>query len=219
MGKKILSILLALAISIGLLPSVSIMAHAVEDATDLSDWVTDGCGEVPDKKLSINDEADFKQFQLQLAKCYDFGKGVPQDLHEAVRWYTQAAMGGNTNAQDNLGTCYVSGTGVEKDLDKAFYWYNQAAMAGNASAMNNLGLCYRNGEGTMKDDAKAAFCFQSAAVIGNANAQYNLGRCYYHGLGVQQDTEQAKTWVTKAAAQGHKNAQLFMEDNQWTQPQ
>ena len=85
--------------------------------------------------------------------------------------------------------------------------------------MNNLGLCYRNGEGTVKDDAKVAFCFQSAAVIGNANAQYNLGRCYYHGLGVQQDTEQAKTWVTNAAAQGHKNAQLFMEDNQWTQPQ
>ena len=58
--------------------------------------------------------------QLQLAKCYDFGKGVPQDLHEAVRWYTQAAMGGNTNAQDNLGTCYVSGTGVEKDQIRLF---------------------------------------------------------------------------------------------------
>ena len=138
--------------------------------------------------------------QLQLAKCYDFGKGVTQDMAEAVRWYTRAAQGGNTNAQDNLGTCYISGT------------------AGNPSALNNLGLCYRNGEGTTKDDAKAAFCFQRAAEMGNANAQYNLGRCYYHGLGVAQDTEQARLWVSRAAAQGHKNARLFMDDNQWSAP-
>lgn len=68
MGKKVLSVLLVLTICIGLLPGVSILTHAVESATDLSDWVAAGCNDVADKKLSINDENDFKEFQLQLAK-------------------------------------------------------------------------------------------------------------------------------------------------------
>ena len=37
--------------------------------------------------------------QLQLAKCYDFGKGVTPDMHQAAAWYTLAAEGGNSNAQ------------------------------------------------------------------------------------------------------------------------
>ena len=48
--------------------------------------------------------------QLLLAKCYDFGHGVPANMKEAVKWYAAAAKGGNANAQDNLGTCYATGS-------------------------------------------------------------------------------------------------------------
>ena len=83
--------------------------------------------------------------QLMLAKCCDFGHGVPQDTTKAAQWYRKAAENGNANAQNNLGGCFFDGAGVPKDYSTAFYWYNRAAQQGNASALNNVGLCYRNG--------------------------------------------------------------------------
>lgn len=67
MGKKVLSILLVLTICLGLLPGVSILTHAVEGATDLSDWVSAGRNELANKQLTINDVDDFKVFQDELA--------------------------------------------------------------------------------------------------------------------------------------------------------
>lgn len=67
MNKKIVSILLALAIVIAFLPSVNLVADAAT-ATDLSTWVEGGRKELSDKKLAINDAKDFRHFQLEMCK-------------------------------------------------------------------------------------------------------------------------------------------------------
>ena len=67
MGKKLVSMLLAMAIVFALLPGMSILAHAA-GATDLSAWVADGRKDLANKALAINDAQDFKLFQLELCK-------------------------------------------------------------------------------------------------------------------------------------------------------
>lgn len=73
MGKKLVSILLVLAMAITLLPNIGVLARAVdpvalEGVTDMSDWVAASYPELTEKKLTINDAEDFKKFQLELCK-------------------------------------------------------------------------------------------------------------------------------------------------------
>lgn len=156
--------------------------------------------------------------QLHLAKCYDFGYGVPQNVATAVMWYTKAANAGNANAQNNLAYFYSKGIGVQQNKAMAFRLYSQAAAQNEPSALNSLGLCYNNNNsGVTKNPEKAAYYFRRAADLGFAKAQYNLGRCYYHGIGVPMDMEKSREWISKAAAQGNQEAAAFMEDEQWQQ--
>src|ERR1700757_3624288 len=41
------------------------------------------------------------QSQLQLGFAYQVGRGVAQNLNEAIRWYRMAANSGNPTAQNN----------------------------------------------------------------------------------------------------------------------
>ena len=71
--NKILSALLVLCMVISLFPAVTFAAQAAEEATpvqaaDLSDWVAAGRLTPDELKLAINDDYDFKIFQLELAK-------------------------------------------------------------------------------------------------------------------------------------------------------
>ena len=47
--------------------------------------------------------------QNHLGALYAYGRGVPQDDAEAVRWYRLAAEQGNADAQNNLGAFYAGG--------------------------------------------------------------------------------------------------------------
>ena len=46
--------------------------------------------------------------QCNLGLCYQAGRGVPQDMHEAVKWFIRAARQGDKTAQHNLGLYYAS---------------------------------------------------------------------------------------------------------------
>jgi len=65
---------------------------------------------------------------------YDYGRGVPQDYAEAMRWYRKAADQGNAGAQNNIGTLYDNGQGVRQDLPQARAWMQKAAASGYESA-------------------------------------------------------------------------------------
>lgn len=71
--NKILSALLALCMVISLFPAVTFATQAAEETTpvqanDMSEWVAAGRPALEDLKLAINDDYDFKIFQLELAK-------------------------------------------------------------------------------------------------------------------------------------------------------
>lgn len=47
--------------------------------------------------------------QYDLAMCYQYGEGLPQDLKEAARWFLLAAEQGYGNAQISMGELYALG--------------------------------------------------------------------------------------------------------------
>lgn len=86
-------------------------------------------------------------------------------MNEAIKFFTQSAESGNSNAQSLLGSFYQYGQGVEKDLNKAIEWYEKSFEQGNEYAMGYLGNLYLNGEGVVKDIIRGyAYCAVSSAL-------------------------------------------------------
>jgi TPR repeat protein len=71
---------------------------------------------------------------------YAQGIGVPEDIQEAVKWWTLAAAQGDAEAQASLGFLYESGNGVKQDYVQAYMWYSLvvADYPGNANAAGGL---------------------------------------------------------------------------------
>ena len=167
--------------------------------------------------------------QVELAMCFDTGKGVKQNKYDALGWYKEAseqgskeaieflngfyknariaADKGDKEAQRNMGSCYANGYGVEKDTIEAMNWFRKAADQGDANAQNYIGACYAVGNVVKLDYAEAAKWYRKAADQGYADAQNNLGWCYAKGNGVKQDYAEAAKWFRKAADQGNAYAQ------------
>lgn len=85
--------------------------------------------------------------QTLLGDIHRHGNGVPQDYHQAARWYRKAAEQGLAEAQFNLGNLYRHGKGVPPDHEKAVSWYRKAGEQGLAEAQFNLGIMYATGAG------------------------------------------------------------------------
>lgn len=65
--------------------------------------------------LQAKAESGSPHAKYELGKAYATGIEVPQDDHAAVRWYTQAAEQGDSDAENALGAMYLSGRGVEQN--------------------------------------------------------------------------------------------------------
>ena len=99
-------------------------------------------------------EQNYADAQLELGESYYFGRGVPKNYAEAVKWYRKAAEQNSPYAQNNFGQLYAMGEGVPKDRAEAVKWFRKAAEQNLSSAQHNLGVCYAKGEGVPKDDGK-----------------------------------------------------------------
>jgi hypothetical protein len=105
-------------------------------ASTLLLFAVSGCSEnAPNGSAGVNVEETRKQAeagdaaaQNNLGLCYATGVGVPEDMKEAVKWYTRAAEQGFAYAQYNLGLVYATGEGVPKDMVKAYHWFSLAAV-------------------------------------------------------------------------------------------
>jgi uncharacterized protein len=95
---------------------------------------------------------------------------VPQDYHEAARWYQSAAEQGQAEAEYNLGVLYAEGQGVAQDYSAAARWYRLAAEQGERDAQLNLGALYVTGRGVAQDYVAAYEWLQLAAVAGEPDA-------------------------------------------------
>lgn len=158
--------------------------------------------------LMLKAKSGEAEAQNALGEAYYDGKGVTENLTEAVKWFTKAAEQENAKAQYNLGICYYYGYGVQyRDRREAVKWYTRAAEQGNADAQNDLGYCYEFGEGVDKNLKEAVKWYTKAAEQGLPVAQCNLGVCYKYGYGVEKNLEEAVKWYTKAANQEYARAQ------------
>ncbi|MBS1953196.1 MAG: sel1 repeat family protein [Cyanobacteria bacterium SZAS-4] len=80
--------------------------------------------------------------QCLLGLCYQTGRGVSKDTHQAAQWYEKSAKQGFADAQSRLGHMYLNGNEIEKDATKAEHWLAKAAHQGVAEAQYNLGKMY-----------------------------------------------------------------------------
>ena len=149
-----------------------------------------------------------RKAQFRLASSYYFGKGVPQDYAEALRWYKMAADQGEPDAEDGLGYMYFAGRGSKQDYAEALRWYKRAAEHGNAKGQFDLGTVYNEGIGLPPDYIEASRWFLKAADQNYANGEDALGYMYYAGRGLPQDYVQAFSWYRKAAEQGYPKAEF-----------
>jgi hypothetical protein len=72
-------------------------------------------------------EQGLARAQNNLGVMYENGKGVRQDIDEALKWYRLAAEQGYAGAQNNLGLIYALGRAVPRDPLRAHMWLNLAA--------------------------------------------------------------------------------------------
>lgn len=126
--------------------------------------------------LSHFDRLDRAYSQFSMGLMFETGDGAPQNLKEAIRWYTMAAEQGDADAQNKLGVMYAQGKGVPQDYKEAVAWFSRAAEQGYASAQYNLGLMYANGQGVPTDYVLSYKWFNLAAAEGNENAIHNRDR-------------------------------------------
>ena len=154
-----------------------------------------------DKQLTLAKVGDVDA-QYEGGLAYETGKGVAVDEAEAARWFRQAALQGNVEAQYHLARLVSRGAkGLKQDYPTALKLYQDAAAKGHAQAMDALGQAYQQGRGTEVDLTKAAEWYQKAADLKLAGAQNNLGMLYLEGKGVARDLNKAFTLFQAAAEQ------------------
>lgn len=138
----------------------------------------------------------------ELGFCYQFGRGVAQDITEAMAWQSEAAEQGDAEAQMNVAMYYT----LNQNYLEAAKWHRKAAEQGESQAQTMLGMWYQTGLGVKKDYTEAFKWFHRAADQGDADAQWHLANCYTKGWGVEIDVDESAKWIRKAARQGHKQA-------------
>lgn len=121
---------------------------------------------LPDvKKLNTAAEKGEALAQYQLARVFRDGKGVPQNLTAAHKWFERSAKQGDAGACHGYGGLLINGLGCKKDVAKALKWWRLAANSGLPAAQADLGLLYSRGEGDVvkKDHVEAYKWFTLAA--------------------------------------------------------
>ena len=157
--------------------------------------------------LMLKAKSGEAEAQNALGEAYYDGKGVTENLTEAVKWFTKAAEQENAKAEYNLGDCYYYGNGVQyRDRGEAVEWYTKAAEQGLPMAQCNLGICYENGDGVEKNLEEAVKWYTKAANQEYARAQYLLGKAYDKGEGVAKNDSEAMKWYLKAVKNNYPQA-------------
>src|SRR6476646_5899858 len=120
------------------------------------------------------------------------------DYATAVTIWRPLALGGDADAQFNLGQAYRLGRGVPINLAMAKSWFEKAANSGHLDAATTLGLLlFQNG-----DQVAGLKWLKQAAEQGEPRALLVYGTALYNGDGVTQDRLLGDAYVSKAAAAG-----------------
>lgn len=147
--------------------------------------------------------ADLGSVEAQRAVGQIFSHGAMRNPEQALRYFRQAAEGGDADAHAHLGHMYANGVGVDQNNDTAKQYFQGAADAGNPSGQFGLGYMYLTGQSVEQDHRTAFKLFQHASEAGNAEAWFHMGVMYLNGWGVKPSHRQALECFTIAAQVGH----------------
>jgi uncharacterized protein len=141
---------------------------------------------------------------LSVAADYENGTNdARKDTVEAAKWYRQAALSGNMEAQYLLSKLIAKGTpGLPVNLTDGIKLLQSAADKGYAPAQNELGLRYQKGTGVLANSTEAAKWYQKASDQNHVPAHVNLGLLLVKGDGTTQDLPKALALFQKAADAG-----------------
>lgn len=151
------------------------------------------------KKLQLAKAGD-PDAKMAVGESYEKGDGVPQSGVKAAKWYREAALVGNVEAQFRLAKLVSKGApGLKVDKATALKLLETAAKKGHAPSQNLYGLMLQNGDGLVKDEKQAVQWYTKAADQGLAVAQNNLGVMVLNGTGTTRSIDEAFKLFTKAA--------------------
>jgi TPR repeat protein len=141
---------------------------------------------------------------LSVAADYENGSNdARKDLVEAAKWYRQAALNGNMEAQYLLAKLIAKGVpGLAVAADDGIKLLQSAADKGYAPAQNELGLRFQKGQGVAVDLAAALKWYEFASKQSHVPAYVNLGLLLVKGEGGAQDFKRAAELFQKAADAG-----------------
>jgi uncharacterized protein len=142
--------------------------------------------------------------QLSVALDYLNGSNeARQDVVEAAKWYRQASLAGNMEAQFQLAKLITKGApGLTASPEDGVKLLQSAAEKGHAPAQNELGLRLQKGVGVAVNLSESAKWYEKASQQNLIAAHVNLGLLLVKGEGLPQDLKKAAALFEKAAAAG-----------------
>ncbi|KAJ1962999.1 hypothetical protein GGI12_002307 [Dipsacomyces acuminosporus] len=102
---------------------------------------------------------------FMIGNMHSTGQGTPDgkpDYAQALEHFERAAMGGNVEAQYNVGLYYLEGKGTEKNPGLAVEYWTMAAAERFPVAMLNLGKLFAEGKNVPKDPKRARQLLETA---------------------------------------------------------
>jgi TPR repeat protein len=153
-----------------------------------------------EKKLQLAKAGD-AEARMAVGLAFETGQGIKESAADAAKWYREAALAGNVDAQFRLAKLVRKGApGLKVDKTTALALLLNAAKKGHAPSENLYGMMVQNGDGTAKDEKSAVEWYKRSADQGLAEAQNNLGVMLLLGKGTERNLDEAFKMFSKAAS-------------------
>ncbi|WP_339884073.1 tetratricopeptide repeat protein [Vreelandella maris] len=147
----------------------------------------------------------------EMAKLYEKGLGVEQDLTEAARLYGKAINEPSStrgHASLNLARLYLEGRGVKRNDVLAYHllWQAKEANLGRTADVELANLLSEGGEGVEADPELARQLYEQAASQDKEQALQALAEAYAPGGWLEEDAEQSMAYAQRYVKQLEANA-------------
>ncbi len=157
---------------------------------------------------------NYPKGHVQIAKHYENGFGVEQDISSALYHYEAATAAGFESAALSFARALrVGRNGMPAEplraavlADAAIAALKLKAEAGSESAAKLLGRLYRDGDFVARDTSVALFWLRRASDLGDSGGMHDLAHLLI-AIKPEPDADlDALVWLQRAAALGHGGA-------------
>ena len=122
--------------------------------------------QLPLPQLLAKANANDLTAQFELASRFNYGRGLPKNTDQALRWLRRAASAGQPDAARLLAVKLYNGYDMTADFTEAMVWARLLANRGDLPGQLMLANMYANGEGAARDLVQAYMWYAIAAAGG-----------------------------------------------------